>query len=218
MKSWRPSSAASMPLSAFDDHVFRANTGLARRGAFRPLMIRFLARRRVPLGFLFAILVLWLASPTRQTLIAGASIAAIGEALRIWAAGHLNKSREVTASGPYRWFAHPLYVGSSIMGLGLAIGSGSAIVAALVITYLAATIGAAIRSEEAFLRQKFGARYDDYRRGRALDDGAARRSFSLAQAMSNREYRALGGLIGALLLLALKATYNGTFWRAGAGQ
>ena len=30
-----------------------------------------------------------------------------------------NKAREVTSSGPYRWFAHPLYVGSSIMGAGL---------------------------------------------------------------------------------------------------
>ena len=30
------------------------------------------------------------------------AVAALGEALRIWAAGHLNKSREVTSSGPYR--------------------------------------------------------------------------------------------------------------------
>ncbi len=50
----------------------------------------------------------------------------------IWAAGHLNKSREVTASGPYRWVAHPLYVGSSIMGVGLAIASGSLIVAVVI--------------------------------------------------------------------------------------
>lgn len=181
-------------------------------------MIKFLARRRVPLGFLFAIVVLWLAAPTRRTLLVGASIAAIGEALRIWAAGHLNKSREVTASGPYRWFAHPLYVGSSIMGVGLAIGSGSVVVATIIVAYLAATIGAAIRSEEAFLRQKFGDRYDNYRRGRATSDPDAQRPFSVAQAMANREYRALGGLIVALLLLLLKATYNGTFWRAGAGQ
>ena len=55
---------------------------------------------------------------------AAASVALAGEALRIWAAGHLNKSREVTSSGPYRWFAHPLYVGSSVMGVGLAIASG----------------------------------------------------------------------------------------------
>jgi hypothetical protein len=173
----------------------------------------------VPLGFAFALLVFWLAAPTRMTLLVGAAIAALGEGLRIWAAGHLNKSREVTVSGPYRWFAHPLYVGSSIMGIGLAIGSGSLIVAVLVIVYLAATIGAAIRSEEAFLRGKFGDRYVDYRSGRASADARDRaRSFRLAQAMANREYRALAGVAVALLLLLLKATYNGTFWRAGAGQ
>ena len=183
-------------------------------------MIALLARWRVPLGFLFAVAVFWLARPTATTLAIGAAVAAIGEALRIWAAGHLNKSREVTISGPYRLFAHPLYVGSSIMGVGLAIGSGSVVVAIAIALYLSATIGAAIASEEAFLKQKFGSRYDRYRRG-VFDQASAAdrdRRFSMAQAVANREYRAVAGLIGALLLLALQATYNGTFWRAGAGQ
>lgn len=174
--------------------------------------VKRLARLRVPLGFLFAILVVWLAQPTPRLLAAGAFIAACGEALRIWAAGHLNKSREVTSSGPYRWFAHPLYVGSSVMGLGLAIASGSAGVAFVVIAYLATTITAAIRSEEAFLREKFGDQYDRYRRG-APDADASTRRFALAQAIANREYRAVGGVVLAVLLLGLKAAYNGAFWR-----
>ena len=37
-----------------------------------------LARLRVPLGFLFAILVLWMARPTGVTLLAGSTIAAAG--------------------------------------------------------------------------------------------------------------------------------------------
>jgi protein-S-isoprenylcysteine O-methyltransferase Ste14 len=164
-----------------------------------------LARWRVPLGFAFAVLVLWLARPTPLLLAAGAGVAALGEALRIWAAGHLNKSREVTCSGPYRWFAHPLYVGSSVMGAGLAIASGSVIVALLIVIYLGATIGAAIRSEEAFLRAKFGAGYEAWRRGAASPGDAARR-FSTAQAIANREYRALAGVVAAMLLLWLKAS------------
>ena len=55
-----------------------------------------LARLRVSLGFASAILVVWLAQPTPVTLLAGRLVAAYGEALSIWAAGHLNKSREVT--------------------------------------------------------------------------------------------------------------------------
>ena len=61
---------------------------------------RALARWRVPLGFACAVVVFWLAEPTRATLEHGTLIAAAGEALRFWAAGHLNKSREVIHPKP----------------------------------------------------------------------------------------------------------------------
>ena len=168
-----------------------------------PLVER-LARLRVPLGFLCAIGVLWAARPTRITLIWGCGMAAIGELLRIWAAGHLNKAREVTSSGPYRYFAHPLYVGSTLMAGGLVIASGSFIVAAIVVAYLGTTISAAILNEESFLRRKFGDRYDRYRRG-ADDPETRTRRFSMTQAIANREHRALAGLLLAILLLTLRA-------------
>ena len=180
----------------------RLRTGLAEA----------LARRRVPLGFLVGAIVLWFAAPTPATLLLGTPIATAGEALRIWAAGHLNKAREVTSSGPYRWFAHPLYVGSSVIGMGLAIACSSPAVFVLVATYLGATLTAAVTSEEAFLRRTFGDRYDRYRRGSPTSGDHARR-FSLSQARANREYRAVVGVLLAVLLLALKATYNGAFWR-----
>ncbi len=175
-------------------------------------MAGWLARRRVALGFIVGVVVLWLAAPTRLSLLAGGLVAFVGEALRIWAAGHLNKSREVTSSGPYRWFAHPLYVGSSLMGVGVAAASGRVIVVVLVAGYLAVTISAAVRQEEAFLRARFPDRYDRYRRGAGdrLDPDASRR-YSVSQAIANREYRAATGLLLAVLLLFLKASYSGTF-------
>ena len=173
-----------------------------------------LARLRVPLGFALGALVLWLATPTPHSLLAGAPIAAAGEAIRFWAAGHVRKAREVTVSGPYRWMAHPLYAGSSLMGAGLAVACASAPVALLIAVYLIATLTAAMKREERFLRQAFGGDYDRYRR----DTGnlAAARRFSFALAMSNREYRAVAGLALAVLLLAWKATYNEPF-RGTAG-
>ena len=108
-------------------------------------MMKRLARLRVPLGFLFAGLVLWLAQPTPRTLLAGAVIALLGEGIRIWAAGHLEKGREVTSSGPYALTRHPLYLGSSVIALGLAVASASVLVAAIVIGYMALTLTAAIR-------------------------------------------------------------------------
>jgi protein-S-isoprenylcysteine O-methyltransferase Ste14 len=160
-----------------------------------------LARKRVALGFLIAVLTLILADPTWQSWAAGLAVAAVGEAFRIWAAGHLEKGREVTRSGPYRWTRHPLYAGSSVIAIGVAIAARSPIAAALIAVYMAVTIAAAVRTEERFLRVAFGTTYDDYRQSRAepMD-----RTFSLARARRNREQRAIAGLIGGFALLALK--------------
>lgn len=177
-----------------------------------PLMVR-LARLRVPLGFLSGGVVLWFARPTASTVVAGSVVACVGEAIRIWAAGHVNKAREVTTSGPYRWLAHPLYAGSSVMGAGLALASASAVVAAVIATYLVVTLTAAIRTEEAALRQRFGDQYDRYR-GANVRDGVDRRTtpgasrrFSMKQAIANGEHRAVIGLVAVMLLLLVKATY-----------
>jgi protein-S-isoprenylcysteine O-methyltransferase Ste14 len=161
----------------------------------------FLARYRVRLGFAAALAALWLARPTIRSVAIGAAVACAGEGLRIWAAGHLEKGREVTASGPYRLTRHPLYVGSAMMGLGFAIASNSLWTAAIAAAYLSLTIGAAIGREEQHLTEKFGRAYPEYRGGR-LD--AARR-FSVARAVRNREYRAAAGLAAVLALLLWKA-------------
>jgi len=158
-------------------------------------LLRFLARRRVLIGFIAGLAALVLSRPTPQTLLLGAAVAVAGEAIRIWAAGHLEKGREVTTSGPYRFTRHPLYLGSTIIGVGLAVASASLVVAVLVAVYLAVTLTAAIATEEAHLTDKFGGAYPAYREGRA---SGGQRRFSLARAMRNREYRAVIGLLAVL--------------------
>jgi len=190
-----------------------------RRETGRHVVIHALARLRVTLGFVFGALVLALARPTPRSLAIGFGIAALGEAIRIWAAGHLNKSREVTTSGPYRWVAHPLYVGSAVMGVGLAIAGASLTATTVIAAYLVTTLTAAVKSEETYLRRTFGEQYELYRESqrarRQLNTGRAQRRFSLELARSNREYRAVAGFLVAILLLVLKAAYNGAF-RAAA--
>jgi protein-S-isoprenylcysteine O-methyltransferase Ste14 len=165
-------------------------------------MIRLLARWRVPLGFVAAVTALLLSRPTWTTWRAGFAIAIAGEAVRVWAAGHLEKSREVTRSGPYRFMRHPLYAGSAMMAAGVAVASNSLVVALVAAVYMGTTIGAAIRTEEAFLQRAFGDTYERYRRSAAPP--VARR-FSLERALRNREYRAIVGLLAGFALLALKA-------------
>ena len=165
-------------------------------------VMKWLARRRVTIGFVCAALAIWLARPTPRSVAIGSAIAIAGELLRIWAAGPLEKGREVTVSGPYRFTRHPLYVGSSLIGLGIAVACASVGVALLTFVYLGVTLSAAIRTEEHHLTEKFGEAYPAYRRG---DANSVARRFSLARAMRNREYRAIGGLAAALALLAWTA-------------
>jgi protein-S-isoprenylcysteine O-methyltransferase Ste14 len=161
-----------------------------------------LARWRVPLGFACGILVIWLARPTPRSLVFGGIIAVAGELLRIWAAGHLEKGREVTQSGPYRLTRHPLYVGSVIIGAGAAVASARATSVMVIAAYLAMTIAPAIRTEEAAMRSTFGEQYDAYVRSQTM---SAERPFSLRRAIRNKEHRAVAGLAAVAAILAVKA-------------
>jgi len=163
-----------------------------------------LARLRVPLGFAGAAVAIVLARPTPASLLWGMLLAAAGEAVRLWAAGHLEKGREVTRSGPYRFSRHPLYVGSTVIACGITVAAASLWVAVVTAVYLAATLTAAIRTEEAFLRRQFGEEYDNYCEGRAA---SVDRRFSWARAWRNREWRAIAGLGVAAALLAAKAAW-----------
>jgi protein-S-isoprenylcysteine O-methyltransferase Ste14 len=164
-------------------------------------IVRRVARRRVALGFVAAAIMLALARPTPESWSAGLLVAAIGECIRIWAAGHLEKGREVTRSGPYRFFGHPLYAGSMVIALGVAVAARGALAALLAGLYMGVAISSAIQVEEAYLRETFGAVYDDYQasRGEPMP-----RRFSWSRVMRNREYRAVGGLLAGFGLLALK--------------
>ena len=164
-----------------------------------------LARRRVALGFVAALVGVIVARPTWTSWTVGLLVACAGEAIRVWAAGHIEKGREVTMSGPYRWMRHPLSVGSSVMAAGVMLAARSPALAVVATIYMAATIAAAVTSEEAHLRQKFGAAYDRYARA---EGAAVRRSFSLQRAMRNREYRAASGLAAGFAILALKVAFH----------
>ena len=168
-------------------------------------MLKRLARLRVPLGFVCSLAAIVFAHPTPPSFAWGFAVALVGEAIRVWAAGHLEKSREVTMSGPYRYSRHPLYVGSSVIAAGIAVAGASVPLAALITTYMVVTLTAAIRTEEAFLRRAFGDTYDAYAEKRAEP---MQRRFSVARALANREYRAVVGVLIGFALLALKMRFS----------
>lgn len=165
-------------------------------------LVERLARWRVPVGFFCGVAVLYLALPTSRSLAIGGAIALVGELVRIWAAGHLEKGREVTQSGPYRFTRHPLYAGSAIVAVGAAVASARVSTAALIGGYMAITILAAVRHEEKNMRARFGDGYDAYLESRTAP---VERAFSLHRALKvNKEYKAVLGFLVLVAFLAAK--------------
>ena len=164
-------------------------------------MLRRFARFRVPIGFLCAAVALALVRPSWPSWWIGLALAAAGELLRVWAAGHIEKGREITRSGPYRFVRHPLYAGSTMIGAGFALASRSPIVWALTVLYLGITLTAAIRLEERTLDARFSGEYSAYRAGLAAP---IVRPFSWARVTANREYRAMTGVVVAFVWLLVR--------------
>ena len=169
-----------------------------------------IARRiRVPLGFAFAVLYLWWAHPTWNSLAFGGVIALAGVALRAVASGHISKDSELTTSGPYAYTRNPLYLGSVIIAAGFAVAARSPwVVIALVISFLSIYVPV-IRGEEEFLRSRFP-QFDAYARQvprllpRLTKKVNGSGSFSRQRYLRHREYNALIGTAAMIAALAAK--------------
>jgi protein-S-isoprenylcysteine O-methyltransferase Ste14 len=176
---------------------------------------RIARRIRVPLGFVFAVLYLWLAKPTWASIAIGCLVAAPGVWLRAIAAGHVRKNAELTTTGPYAYTRNPLYLGSVIIALGFGVASRSSWVALAIIILFLAIYLPVIRSEESYLRSVFDD-FDDYARRvprllpRLRADGTASGSFSRQLYLKHREYNALVGSLLMMLALALKLVWSST--------
>ena len=121
-----------------------------------------LSRWRVPLGWAAGLVALYVASPRMPLYAVGLAIAAFGEAVRIWAAGHLDKNTRLTMSGPYAWTRNPLYFGSAWMGLGFALATGRLFLVAIVVVLFVAVYAPVMKREATRLAESFPAAYRAY--------------------------------------------------------
>jgi protein-S-isoprenylcysteine O-methyltransferase Ste14 len=179
-----------------------------RRHWFPKPYADFMARLRVPAGFLLAGLWAFLADPTPASLAVGLPAALLGLLLRAWAAGHLAKNERLATTGPYALIRNPLYAGTLVAAAGFLTAArrlslGMVFAAVFVLVYLPV-----IEQEEQHLRKLFP-EYEAYAarvpllipRSLRLPPGRFRWDLYLR----NREYEAIAAFLPAVLLLAWKA-------------
>jgi len=170
---------------------------------------RVARRVRVPLGFIFAVVYIWLAQPTRTSLIAGTLVLIPGLVLRGLASGHVQKDKQLTVSGPYAYTRNPLYVGSLMLAAGFAIAARSWWIVAVMLLMFAAIYVPVIAGEERYLRQTFP-EYEDYARHvprilpRFTPYGSQQSAYSSARYWKHREYEASIGCAVVLAILVVK--------------
>lgn len=105
------------------------------------------------------------ARPTPTTLLMGLVPILMGEALRIWACGHLFKNDALTVTGPYAYLRNPLYLGTLLIATGLAIMAATSLAYTLLGIFLVGYFGYYMsyknRIEGARLESRYG---DAFRR------------------------------------------------------
>jgi hypothetical protein len=176
----------------------------------------------VPAGFVLAPLLLIAARPRPGSLLAGGLIAVLGLAIRAWASGYIRKNEELTVTGPYAHTRNPLYLGTFLLGTGIAISAGTLWFTLLFIAFYLLIYLPVMFAEAETMRVLFPGEYEEYskrvplfhmrlrpyRSAAARQPGAASNGvgsgFDSSLYLRHREYRAAFGLLGVYALLAAK--------------
>jgi protein-S-isoprenylcysteine O-methyltransferase Ste14 len=118
--------------------------------------------RRIPL-FIGALLLVVFAKPGMPGLLIGMFLIFLGESIRIWAAGHLQKNEVLTVTGPYAYVKNPLYIGSIFITAGFCIlGDNIYILATAFFMFCFHYIPYKKKVEGNRLKKIFGNQYEDY--------------------------------------------------------
>jgi len=169
-------------------------------------------RARIPASILMALAIIVFAKPTLSSWLIGFSVVVIGEALRIWASGHIHKSAQVTCTGPYAMVRHPLYLGHFLIASGFCIAGDSLIAFIIVSISFFIIYIPTWKNEEKNLTELFGDTYTDFMANTPAllprwNRGVFSGSFSWELVSQHREWNHVTGLlVGMVAMFAL------TFW------
>lgn len=147
--------------------------------------------------------------------IAGIALLVLGALTRSWAAGYIRKAKELATTGPYALSRNPLYLGAAFMLAGVVCLVPDVLTAVVLFGVFIVLYYTTIRSEEEFLRGRFGKEWDDYAfntsrffpfRFNQLDR-LFRSGWSFRQWLQNRGWGVYLGIAVLLLLLWVYRVY-----------
>jgi protein-S-isoprenylcysteine O-methyltransferase Ste14 len=165
------------------------------------------SRYRVPVGWLVGVAVVVLARPIPLSMALGVPLVVAGEAVRMWASGHIEKTQKLATGGPYAHCRHPLYVGSLLLALGVAVGSASLWVVLAVTVYFLAFFPSVMREETDFIARKFPEEFAAWSAEvppfwpRLTPGGPRSSRFEWSRVTMNREWRTVLALPAVAILL-----------------
>lgn len=157
-----PLSAPAGPPANWIAHVYNGTV------ATSPSTARI---RRTQLLFLATVLLVAISGGRALEGLAGLAAQSVGFVLvtvgtlyRMWSSVFIagRKDIEIVQDGPYARSRHPLYLGSLVAGLGLALSTRSLVLAMALPAVLAGLMAQAIRREDRFLAQRHGAAWAEY--------------------------------------------------------
>jgi protein-S-isoprenylcysteine O-methyltransferase Ste14 len=169
---------------------------------------------RTFISLLLALAILAVAKPTLFSIAWGLPFIVIGEFIRTWSAGCINKEYEkLTTWGPYAYTRNPLYIGNFLLGLGFVIIGNQWITVVVFVIVFFFIYRATIMDEEKTLLKVFGETFTEYKKEvpmffpRVSPITKEKQNFNWKRVMKHREYNAWMGIGAALILFWIKIVY-----------
>ncbi|MDH3628875.1 MAG: isoprenylcysteine carboxylmethyltransferase family protein [Acidobacteriota bacterium] len=175
--------------------------------------------RRITVLLVLVVLLI-VARPVPGDVSLGFLLMAVGEGLRLWAAGHLRKTVDLVTSGPYRFTRNPLYLGRLLIFTGLGVmcrlphGLHAVVLVVGWAIFFYYYLPRKERVEPARLRRQHGAAYDKYHAAvpalfpsRSAYVDADRAPWSSERLLRNREHWMAIAVVAAGLWMLWRA-YN----------
>ncbi len=168
------------------------------------------SHNRIITSVALGLLLFLFAKPTLLSIALGLPFLLLGEAIRIYSSGYIQKDSVLAREGPYSLTRNPLYLGNFFLGLGFVIMASRWYLIGIYLILFYFVYDSTIQEEERKLLEQFGRLYEEYagRVPRFFPNGRAwgswRGEFSWSLVKKHREVNTCYGIVLGIGFVLLK--------------